>query len=181
MLETASMVMTSSFSDVVDRHFERENWQTHPLPRQIYPVELQALLDALNRIRPKGWLRADAHLRNYGDEGRKNLESQLLTLRESLRFHQVRRIGLNSIPPLQIWICREGNHPHAAEVERQGMISCLIFEAPSTLVVCVEYNLKRQISNVTTQMVDAPLLVRTDYKELDIEAQRQKERFIGLQ
>ncbi|MCC8430243.1 hypothetical protein LJ725_14805 [Reyranella aquatilis] len=181
MLETASMVTTASFSDVVDRHFEREDWQTRPPPRQVYPVELQALLDALNRIHPKGWLRADAHLRNYGDEGRKHLETQLLTLSESLKLHPVRRIGFNSEPPLQIWICREGSHPHAAEIERQGMISCLTFEAPSTLVVCVEYNSNRQISNVTTQMVIAPLLIRGDYKELDTEAQRQKKRLIDLQ
>jgi hypothetical protein len=52
-LEKFDFVTWDSFSDVVDRHFEKEDWRTAPVRSQTYPSELASLLEVLNRSRPR--------------------------------------------------------------------------------------------------------------------------------
>ena len=180
LLTKGDMVTAASFSDVIDGHFGQEDWQTRAVPRQVYPNPIQSLLDALDRIQSAGWLRIDAHLRNFGDEGRNNLAEQLHTLISSLRDHANRRFTVDAEPPLQFWVCRNGSAPSDSDLTKQGMISCLVFDTPSTSVICAEYENDHHISNVTCRTVLAPLVDRVDYADLKKEAERQKGRRIDL-
>lgn len=179
-LENADVIATASFSDVVDRHFEKEDWRTAPVPAQAYPVEILEILDALDRMHPAGWLRIDAHLRDFGSEGRENLAAQIQSLKRSLKDHPVRRILVDTEPPFQVWVCREGRRPSDHEIQRQAMIGCLVFNKPLVAGVCVEFEPNLRISNVICFAAHTPPVVRVDYGDLKNEAEKQKGRFIDL-
>lgn len=179
-LEKADMVTWDSFSDIVDRHFEKEDWQTAPVPKQTYPAEVTDLLQALDRSRPKGWLAIDAHLRNLNGTGRDNLAGVLRDLKPSLMQHPTRRILFGNEKPIQIWLSLYKGLPSAREIQRQGEIGCLTAKVPRVRVVVVECDADGAFRGATCSSISAPPIIRMDYAELAAEAERQKSRYITL-
>lgn len=76
----ATMVIWDGMSDIVDKCFEGEDWESSLFPTQAFPEELLRLLGALNAVRARGWLSAESRIRNLGDEGRNNLAKMLSDL-----------------------------------------------------------------------------------------------------
>jgi len=87
---------------VVDRHFENEDWATRPVPRQQMADEVLSLLGTLDRTRKPGWLSAESHIRNYGDEGRNNLAHLLAQLRGTLSSIPA---GISLSQPMCRYLC----------------------------------------------------------------------------
>ncbi|WP_428663065.1 hypothetical protein [Reyranella sp.] len=174
------MVMWDSFSHTIDRHFEREDWHNAPIPAQPFPANFLKLLDALDLSRPPGWLRIDSALRDFGDEGRKNVARQLRALEETLPQTGMRRFSVGEGTPLQIWLSRELARPTAAEIKRQGEIVSLAFQSPETMVVVLDYDTDGNIRGTRCSLVPSPPIVRADYAELQAEAGRQKSRVVDL-
>jgi hypothetical protein len=179
-LASHTMVMWDSFSHIIDRHFEREDWQNVPIPAQPFPPSFLKILDALDRSRPPGWLRIDSALRDFGDEGRKNVARQIQALEETLPETGMRRFAVGEGTPLQIWLSRELARPTAAEIQRQGEIMCLAFQSADTMVLVLDYDSDGQIRGTRCFFVRSPPIVRADYAELQAEAGRQKRRVIDL-
>lgn len=180
-LTNHDVVAWDSFSHDVDRHFEREDWQSAPIPSQPFPPAFLKILEALDRSRPPGWLRMDSALRDFGDEGRKNIASQLQTLELTLPFTLVRRLAVGESVPLQIWLSADPARPTAVELQRQGEIICLIFQRPYTLSLALDYDPDGRIRGTRCAVVRSPPMVRADYEALLGEAAKQKARTIQFE
>ncbi|WP_244559302.1 hypothetical protein [Bathymodiolus platifrons methanotrophic gill symbiont] len=76
------MIMTD-MSDLIDKFFESESWETDPVPIQEFPDEVFKLLKALDTTQSPGWLLAESLIRDYGEQQRKELANCLSTIRKT--------------------------------------------------------------------------------------------------
>lgn len=174
----APFVVWNSHSDVVDRYFRGENAGLGEVPRQEFPAELEAILNALDRKRPKGWLEMDGAIRNLDSVERGNLSKGIAELKKTLGRHDHHRMLIFNGMPIQVWVCASGHPPHEAEVRRQAEVACLIAAAPKTLVLSLSYNRKRRLRDVEGTSYATPRRTRNDYLELEQEAVAQRTRAI---
>jgi hypothetical protein len=179
-LEKADMVAWDSFSEVVDRHFEKADWQTASVPKQAFPAELAELLEILNQARPKGWLAVDSYIRNFESAARDNLASVLRDLRPSLKEHATRRILFGNEKPIQIWLSRDKARPSDGELQRQGEIACLVSKVPRVPVLIIDCDAGGAFQGAKCTNISSPPIIRADYAELATEADRQRSRHISL-
>lgn len=174
-MQRADLVAWTDFSDVVDRHFEGADWESTPPPSQPYPPRLHALLAALDRFRPPGWLAVDMLLRDLG-EGRDDIEGIVSELLPSLREVPRRRFQIGVAEPIQVWLCRERAAPDAAEIRKQGEIACLVVGAPRIPVVVTTLNHSEAITGLQLIWVKAPSILQIDHPVLKAEADRERMR-----
>lgn len=174
------VVAWDSFSHDVDRHFEREDWQSAPVPAQPFPAAFLRILDALDRSRPPGWLEIDSALRDFGEEGRNNVAKQLQALEETLALVPVRRFAFGEDVPLQIWLSRDLARPTHAEMQRHAEIICLVFRRPRALVLVLDYGGNSSIRGARCLSVPTPPIIRTDYAALEAEAVKERSRIQAL-
>ena len=179
-LKNADMVAWDSFSDVVDRHFEKGDWETARVPKQALPEEIVDLLEVLDRARPKGWLAVDAYLRDFEGAARDNLARVLRDLKPSLKEHPTRRILFGNENPIQIWLSRDRAHPHVDELQRQGEIACLVAKVLRVQVLIIDCDAHGAFDGARCSNVSAPPIIRNDFAELAAEADRQRSRNIRL-
>lgn len=107
----ANMLIWDGMSDIVDRSFEGEDWESGPFPTQNFPEEVRKLLGALDTTRAPGWLSAESHVRDLGAEGRNNLAKMLSDLRQTLNRYPVRYFVLaGDGKPLFVWL-QKHDHP----------------------------------------------------------------------
>lgn len=179
-LKKADLVAWDSFSDIVDRHFESESWETDSVPCQTYPDELAAVLRALDKQRPAGWLEVDAHIRNLSDDGRANLEKVIEDLRVTLSKYPKRRVLVGEENPLQVWLCRYGSEPASSEMRFYGEIACLAVNATRVITIILSYDNKNQIIRTACEAFKSPPIFQSDYPDLKREADRQRARSVNL-
>ena len=179
-LKEADQVSWDGFSDAVDRHFERDDWQTAPPPSQPFPASFAGLLKALDEFRPDGWLRFDGLLRDYGHEGRENINRCLDELVPTLAEHPRRRFQIGEDAPLQLWLYRNGATPTAKEVRYQAQVGCLTVGVQDMRILLVAYNRSRRVCDLKCEIHSAPSALQTDYPALWKEAERQRARMIAL-
>ena len=177
-LKEADMVVWDSFSDVIDKHFEGETWRTASVPHQEYPEELTAVLSALDKYRPAGWLEMDAHIRNLNGSGRNNLAEIIMELKATLPDHPIRRFLFGDENPMQVWLCRSGIVPPPQEMRYHGEVSCLTVNAPRVVVLRLSYNGKGGITDLACTSFANPPVIQTNYTDLKREAERQRARLV---
>lgn len=177
-LKEADMVAWDSFGDAVDEHFEGDVWKTAPVPHQEYPDELAAVLSALDKYRPAGWLEMDAHIRNLNSRGRNNLAESLTELKATLPEHPIRRFLLGVGRPMQVWLCRGDIGPSPQEIRYQGEVSCLAANAPRVIVLRLSYNEKGEITGLACSSFTSPPVILANYTDLKREAEHQRARFV---
>ncbi|HHQ2567656.1 TPA: SEC-C metal-binding domain-containing protein [Pseudomonas aeruginosa] len=103
--DKVSMLIWDGMSGIVDRSFEGEDWQNRSFPTQHFPAEVLKLLEALDATRASGWLSAESHIRNLGEESRNNLAKLLSDLRQTLNQHPARYFLLSGDGgPLFLWL-----------------------------------------------------------------------------
>jgi hypothetical protein len=175
-LERADIVAWDSFSEVVDRHFAQEKWESSPVPHQIYPAEIAQVLELLDGSRPEGWLRIDGAIRDYDATSRNKLASILGDLAGTLRATPVRRFLFGNELPIQIWLTREKTQPIPAEMQRQGEIACLAAKVSRVLVLRLQCDENGKPLEAQCSQVAAPPIIRNDYPTLLAEAERQRAR-----
>ena len=107
----ADMVLWEGRSDIVDKYFAGENWETQALPTQRIPDEVLKLLDALDATRARGWLSAESCIRDVGEESKNNLARLLRDHRNTLTEFPFRYFSMSGdADPLFVWLQRY-NHP----------------------------------------------------------------------
>lgn len=137
----ATMVIWGGMSDIVDRCFEGEDWESSPFPTQAFPDEVLRLLGALNATRARGWLSAESRIRNLGEEGRSNLAKMLSDLRQTLSLHPTRYFMLSGDDePLFIWLQRHDQEIDWAGVNDKASAAALVAKVPDVIGVLVEVN-----------------------------------------
>ena len=175
-LKEAHQVTWSEFSDVVDRHFEGEDWESKPVPTQTYPAKVAEILRALDERRPNGWLKVDRHLRDYGIPGREDVAGYVEQLEPTLQNHPRRRFDLGGDNLLQVWLCRAGAEPAPDELKLKAQASCLVLQASEALVLVLIYRRPGVIASARCETVPAPNILQNDWAEVNAEAERQRKR-----
>ncbi|MFZ3349511.1 MAG: hypothetical protein WA268_01400 [Xanthobacteraceae bacterium] len=179
-LDKADMVMWDSFSDRVDRHFEKENWETDPAPHQPYPPEIAQILEVLDRERPQCWLRIDSTIRDCDAAGRAKLGSTIGELARTLPDTRVRSFLFGGNLPIQIWLTCEEAQPTSAEIQRRSEIACLVAKVSRVLVLILYCDERGSVIGTRCSQVAAPPVLRRDYPTLVAEADRVRTRFIKM-
>lgn len=135
----ANMLIWDGMSEIVDRAFEGEDWKTRPIPTQDFPEEVRKLLNALDATRTNGWLSVERHIRNLGEEGRKDLAKMLTDLRQSLNHHPARYFVLSGDgEPLFIWLQQHGQQIDWAKVNDKASAASLALKASNVVGVVAE-------------------------------------------
>lgn len=135
----ANLVLWDGMSDVVDRSFEGADWENEPFPTQSFPDEVLKVLGALDALRAPGWLAAESHIRNLGDDGRNNLAKMLTDYRRSLDQHTFRYFSLyGEGEPLFVWLQRHGQPVDWIKANEKAAATALAVKAPTILGVAVE-------------------------------------------
>lgn len=134
-----SMLIWDGMSDIVDKSFEGEDWEARPFPTQHFPREVKKLLDALDVTRVQGWLSAESHIRDLGEEGRKNLAKMLTDLRQTLNQHPARYFVLGGDgEPLFVWLQQHGQQIDWKKANEKASAASLAVKASNVVGVVAE-------------------------------------------
>lgn len=103
--ENAGLVICDGFSDIVDRFFESEQWETKPQPTQYFPDVVLKVLSALDISREPGWLSVDSLVRDFGEESRNDFGKYLSDLDQSIEKHPARYFAHGGEgKPIFVWM-----------------------------------------------------------------------------
>lgn len=134
-----NMLIWGGMSDIVDRSFEGEDWATRPIPTQDFPEDVLKLLGALDATRAYGWLSVESHIRNLGEEGRKNLGKMLTDLRKTLNQYPVRYFVLaGDGDPLFVWLQQLGQQIDWARINDKASSASLACKTSNVVGVVAE-------------------------------------------
>lgn len=134
--DNLNMLIWDGMSDIVDRTFEGEDWETRPFPTQNFPEEVQRLLDVLDVTRAHGWLSAESQIRDLGEDGRKNLAKMLFDLRQTLNQYPARYFVLaGDGKPLFVWLQQHGQQIDWSKVNEKASAASLAVEASNVVGV----------------------------------------------
>lgn len=134
-----SLLIWDRMSDIVDRAFEGEDWESRSFPTQHFPDEVLKLLGALDTTRAHGWLSAESHIRDLGAEGRLDLAKMLRDLRQTLNQHPARYFILSGDgKPLFVWLQRHDHGIDWTKVNDKASAAALAFKASHVIGIVVE-------------------------------------------
>jgi len=134
-----NMVMWDGMSESVDRSFEVEDWESGPFPTQDFPAEVLKLLEALDATRVRGWLSAESHIRDLGEDGRNNLAKMLSDLRQTLNQHPARYFLLSGDgKPLFVWLLQYEQQIDWTKVNNKASAAALAAKATNVIGVVAE-------------------------------------------
>ena len=134
-----NMVMWDGMSESVDRSFEVEDWESGPFPTQDFPEEVLKLLEALDATRVRGWLSAESHIRDLGEEGRNNLAKMLSDLGQTLNQHPARYFLLSGDgKPLFVWLLQYEQQIDWTKVNNKASAAALAAKATNVIGVVAE-------------------------------------------
>jgi hypothetical protein len=134
-----NMLIWDGMSDIIDRNFEGEDWEGGPFTTQDFPEEVLKLLEALDATRARGWLTAESHIRDLGEEGRNNLARMLSNLRKTLNQHPARYFILSGdSKPLFVWLQQHEHQIDWTKVNDKASAAALAFKASNVIGVVAE-------------------------------------------
>jgi hypothetical protein len=103
-------------------------------------VEVQALLNALDGSKERGWLGAESHIRTLGDEGRENLATMLGQVRLSLSQQVSRYFQFGDDPPLFVWLHRMGHVSDLELVRTKASAAAITAGSPQATAILTYVN-----------------------------------------
>jgi hypothetical protein len=134
-----NMLIWDGMSDIVDRSFEGEDWESRPFPTQDFPEEVLKLLGALDATQARGWLSAESHIRNLGEKGRNNLAKMLSDLRQTLNRHPARYFSLSGGgEPLFVWLQHHDHQIDWTKVNDKASAAALALKASNVIGIVAE-------------------------------------------
>ncbi|SER45831.1 SEC-C motif-containing protein [Halopseudomonas bauzanensis] len=137
--DKVNMLIWDGMSDIIDRSFEGEDWESGPFPTQDFPEEVLKLLGALDGNRASGWLLAESSIRNLGGEGRNDLAKMLSDLRQTLNLHPARYFTLSGdSESLFIWLQRHGRLIDWTKVNDKASAAALSLKVSNVIGIVAE-------------------------------------------
>jgi hypothetical protein len=134
--DKVNMLVWEGMSDIIDKSFEGEDWESRPFPTQHFPEEVLKLLGALDATRVRGWLSAESHIRDLGEEGRNNLAKMLSDLRQTLSKHPARYFILSGEgKPLFVWLQQHDHQVDWTRVNDKASAAALAVKASNVIGV----------------------------------------------
>lgn len=178
-----NMLVWGGMSDIIDKSFEGADWKMGPFPTQSFPEEVLKLLGALDVTRTSGWLLAESHIRDLGEDGRKNLAMILSDLRQTLSKYPARYFNLSGDGEhLFIWLQRHGQQVDWARVNDKASAAALAVKATNVVGVVAEVSSDGIYSRAQSFLVHIPT-VRTeenDYVYEEASRMNQLSRVVNL-
>lgn len=133
-----NMLIWEGMSGIVDRSFEGEDWECGPFPTQDFPEEVLKLLGALDVARERGWLSAESHIRDLGEEARKSLAKMLSDLCQTLNQHPARYFTIfGDGKPLFVWLQQNDHEIDWNRVKEKAAAAALAVKASGVIGVVV--------------------------------------------
>ena len=133
------VVIWDGMSDIVDGSFEGEDWENSPFPAQQFPVEVLQLLNALDATRAHGWLSAESHIRDTGEDARNDLAKMLSDLRQTLNQYPSRYFVLSGEgEALFVWLQRHDIQIDWAKVNDKASAAALAVNASNAIGILAE-------------------------------------------
>lgn len=134
-----NMLIWDGMSDIVDRSFEGEDWESRTFPTQNFPEEVLKLLESLDATRARGWLSAESNVRDLGEESRNNLAKILSNLRQTLNQHPARYFILSGdSKPLFVWLQQHDQQIDWKKVNDKASAAALAVKASNVIGVVAE-------------------------------------------
>lgn len=134
-----SMILWDGMSQIVDKCFEGEDWETKALPMQGIPEEVSKLLSALDATRASGWLSAESHVRDFGGDGKNNLAKMLIDLRKTLTEHPFRYFSLGGDgDPLFVWLQQSNHQVDWTQVDNKASAVAVALKAKNVIGIFAE-------------------------------------------
>jgi hypothetical protein len=134
-----NMVVWDGMSNIVDRSFEGEDWESRSFPTQDFPKEVLKLLGALDDTRARRWLSAVSHIRDLGAESRSSLAKMLCDLRQTLNQHPARYFTLaGEGESLFVWLQQHDHKIDWAKVNDKASAAALAVKASNVIGVVAE-------------------------------------------
>ncbi len=134
-----NILIWDRMSDIVDRSFEGEDWESRAFPTQHFPEEVLKLLGALDASRAGGWLSAESHIRDLGAKGRIDLGKLLQDLRQTLNQHPARYFTLaGESKPLFVWLQQHEQQIDWRRVRDKATAAALAVNATNVIGVVAE-------------------------------------------
>jgi hypothetical protein len=173
----ADLLVLDGMSKIIDRSFESEGWEDNPFPTQRIPKELVNLLAALDATRAKGWLFAESHIRNYGDQARNELAALLSDLRIKISQHPERYFALASDEqPLFVWM-QSSEHPvDWQKINDKASATALVADSLEVVGVFVEVSDEGTFGKAQYFRVVAPSNRTSDNAHIYDDANRMRRR-----
>jgi hypothetical protein len=134
------------------------------------------LLGALDASRASGWLSAESHIRNLGEEGRSDLATMLAQLRKSLNQHPARYFLYGSDTPFFIWLQRSGDKIDWQKVNDKASAAALLTPTADMTGVMVEANAEGTYKTAYIFEVTRPTGRTDDNAHVYQDAERMKKR-----
>jgi hypothetical protein len=153
----ATMVLWDGMSDIIDRSFEGEDWESRPFPTQDFPQEVLKLLGALDASRASGWLSAESHIRDLGDEGRNDLAKWLSDFRQTLNRHPARYFVLaGDGKPLFVWLQQADHEINWTKMNNKASAAGLAVKASNVIGVVAEVSADGAYKRARSFVVQVP-------------------------
>ncbi len=172
-LGKASMVLWDGMSEIVDKCFEGEGWETQALPAQNIPEEVSKLLDALDATRASGWLSVESHIRNFGDDGKNDLAKNLTDLRRTLKKHPYRYFSLaEDGDPLFVWFQKYNQQVDWTQVNSKASAVAVALKAKNVIGVLAVVHADETYHQAQAFTVQVPTLRTTENAHIYEDAAR---------
>lgn len=163
------------FSKVVDDYFMGDRWKAEPPPSQPMPPALTELTTTFERRRRRGWLKAQAIIRDLGHDGRERIAANLRALIPTLTEHPARWFSYADSSPVMLWLTRS-EHCDSAEMIERAQIVALEGKAAFTDVLAVGFTPELRYADAAYHRVATPSVLLANYEGLVREGERLSRR-----
>ena len=173
----ANFIIWDGMSEIVDSYFEGENWETQELPAQSIPDEVLRLLDALDATRARGWLSVESHIRDLGDEGRRNLAKFLMDHRKTLTEFPFRYFAMGGDgDPLFVWLQRNNHQVDWTQVNGKASAFAVAAKAENVIGTFVEVSADGVYHQAKQFAVQIPTPKTSENEHIYADADRMAQR-----
>ena len=152
-----NMLLWHGMSDIVDKSFESQDWESRPFPTQDFPEEVRKLLEALDASRARGWLSAESHIRDLGGENRSNLAKMLFDLRQTLTQHPARYFLVSEgSEPIFVWLQLHDHQINWTKANDKAGAAALSVKASNIIGIVAEVSTDGTYHQVQSFKVQIP-------------------------
>ncbi len=178
-----NMLIWNGMSDIIDKSFEGESWESEPIPTQEFPNNVSKLLEALDSTRAPGWLSADSHIRDYNEQARKDLAKMLSDLGRTLKQHPARYFVIaGDGQPLFVWMQNDEHKLEWNTINDKASAIALCTKSTDVICILIEVNSMGNYSNALTFEVNVPEVRTSDNAHIfeDAECMSKPSRAMSL-
>ncbi|UXN69269.1 hypothetical protein N8A98_18835 [Devosia neptuniae] len=178
--ERPGLIIWDGMSEKVDRHFEGEDWEARPIPRQAFPDGVLQLLAALEKTGAAGRLGAESHIRNYDENTRVELAKMLEKCRGTLEEHPARYFVIAGETPLFVWLQRADSPLDWASMQDKASAAAIAVQAMSVVGLVVAAHAGGDIVDARQVQVAVPRTKTADNAHIYRDAERMSGRAVTL-